>query len=157
NKENPAIKHLKEITGPAVKTFVMVDPDTSSVGYHAREALSALGIWEEVMKKTTIPKQPSLVGVSVAKGDAQAGIAYYPCMTETHQPGAGPAPKKKVVVAEFVPEELYTRFACTAAVVKGAKNPEEGKKFIAFLQTPEAQAIFAKWNFVDPEKQAKAE
>jgi len=154
---NPAgVKQLKDVASPAVKSFAVVHPDNSSAGYHAREALEKIGVWKKVAQKTTIPDQPELVAQIVAKGDAQAGIGYWPCMTETHTPGAGPAPRKKVKVAEIIPQKLYTPFSCTAVVVEGAKNPEAGKKFIAFLQTPEAQAIFAKWNFVSPEKQPAA-
>jgi molybdate transport system substrate-binding protein len=156
-KENPAVKSLKEVTGPAVKTFILVDPVSSSVGYYGHQALVKLGIWEKVKGKTLTPDEPALVAASIAKGDAQAGIGYYPCVTETHTPGSQPTPKKKVQLVEVIPQDLYTPFYCTAVVVKGAKNPELGKKFIAFLQTPEAQEIFAKWNFIDPEKAPEAD
>ena len=155
---NPAgVKTIKDAARPAVKAFAIVDPENSSAGFHARQAMEKLGVWSSVSQKTRIPDQPEMVAQLVAKGDAQAGIAYWPCMVETHDPKAtGPTPRKKVTVAQVIPQDLYTPFSCTAAVIQGAGNPELGKKFIAFLQSPEAQQIFAKWNFVDPEKYSKA-
>ncbi len=156
--DNPAgLKGLADLTKPAVKTFAMVDADISSAGYHTREALRKLGIWEPVIKKTVDPGQPEFVPINVARGQAQAGVAYWPCMTETHTAGESPKARKKVTIVGAVPQKLYTPFYCEAVVTKGAKNPEMGKKFIAFLQSPEAQKVFVRWNFRDPESPLKAQ
>jgi len=149
SNDNPAnVKTLKDITKPEVKLFTIVSPESGSAGYHGKEAMEKLGIWEAVKAKTLSPDEPELVAQAVGKGDAQAGIAYWPCLTETHVPGAPPTPRKKVKVAEVIPQELYTQFSCEAATIKGAKNPEKGKLFIEYLKSPQAQEIFTKWNFI---------
>jgi len=156
SSDNPAkVKTLRDLTRAKVKTFAVVDPETSSAGYHTREALEKLGLWKQILKKTITFDQPAQVAETVGRGQAQAGIAYWPCMVETKTPGAEPTPKKKVVVAEPFPQKLYTPFHCEAVVVKGAKNPEMGRKFIAFLQDPQVQQIFYRWNFFDPENPPK--
>jgi ABC-type Fe3+ transport system substrate-binding protein len=48
----------------------------------------------------------------------------------------------------MVPADLHEPFWCEGAVVKGAENPEGGKKLLAFLTTPEAQEIYRRWQFV---------
>ena len=155
-KGNPAkVKDLKDVAGPAVKRFVVVNPDESSAGFHSKEALQKLGIWDKVVAKTQVPDQPGMVDEILAKGDAEAGIGYWPCLTESRVPGSGPTPKKRIAIAQIIPQDLYTPFKCEAAVIKGCKNPELGKKFIDFMMEPQSQAIFAKWNFTDPNQSTK--
>jgi molybdate transport system substrate-binding protein len=156
-KGNPAkVKELKDVANASVKSFITANPEVNSLGFHTRQALEKLGLWQQMIAKTQIPGEPQSVGEAIGKGDCQAGVAYLPCQMETHIPGSKPVPKKNVVMAQIIPQELYTPFYCEAAVVKGAANPEGGKKFIAFLKEPQCQAIFEKWSFSDPFKKAKA-
>ena len=47
-----------------------------------------------------------------------------------------------------VPAEAYPPFKCEGAVLKDSENPEDGKKLLAFLERPESQEIFTKWQFI---------
>jgi molybdate transport system substrate-binding protein len=155
SKKNPLkLKELKDLAKPEVKSIALANPEVTASGFHAREALQKLGIWETIKNKTRTPDQPEAVAEEVARGDVDAGIAYWPCMFENPAPGAEPTPKRKLTIVEAIPQKLYTPFFCEAAVIKGSKNQEAAKKFIAFFQTPEAKAIYTKWRFISQEDAA---
>ena len=147
--KNPAgVTSLADLAKPAVKAIAVPDAKMNSVGVYGLEALKAAGLWDKVGKKVLVPAFAATSKEATAKGQVQAMIGYYPCVSEVHIPGQAPVVPKDVKMVSMVPAKLYKQFSCEGAVVQGAKNPEGGKKLLALLQTPEAQEIFRKWNFV---------
>ncbi len=144
---NPAgVATFADLAKPEVKGIAIPDPTKNSVGKHAIEALQAAGIWKQVEGKvisTTYAADSKDLG---QQGKADASMDYYPCVSEVHLPGQPPAEAKGIKI-NLVPAELYHTFSCEGAVVKGAGNPEGGKKLLAFLKTPEAQKVFTEWYF----------
>ncbi len=146
---NPAgVETIEDLTKPEVKTITIPDPELNSVGKHAVEALKNAGIWEQVEGKVLFARFAADSKDTAAQGRAEASIGYYPCAVEVHEPGEDPTQPKMLKVAAQVPAELYEPFSCEGAVLKEAKNPEAGKKLLAFLLTPEAQDIFRRWQFI---------
>lgn len=146
---NPAgVQNLADLAKPAVKTITIPDPQQNSVGKHAVEALENAGIWETVKGKILYARFAADSKDTAAKGQAQASIGYYPCAVEVHLPGQAPAEPKNLKLLSQVPADLYPTFKCEAAVLKDAENPEGAKKLLAFLQGPESQEIFLKWQFI---------
>jgi molybdate transport system substrate-binding protein len=146
--KNPAgVTSFADLTKPAVKAIAVPDPKMNSVGAHGVEALKASGLWTQVEKKVLVPQFAAESKEATAKGKVQATIGYYPCVSEVHIPGQAPVIPENIKIVCMVPADTYPTFSCEGAVVKGAKNPEGGKKLLALLQTPEAQRIFQKWNF----------
>ncbi len=146
---NPAsVETIEDLVKPEVKTITIPDPEVNSVGKHAVEALKNAGIWEQVEGKVLFARFAADSKDTAAQGQAEASIGYYPCAVEVHEPGESPTQPKMLKVAAQVPAELYQPFSCEGAVLKEAKNPDAGKKLLAFLQTPEAQDIFRHWQFI---------
>ncbi len=146
---NPAgVKTIEDLVKPEVKTITVPDPELNSVGKHAVEALRNAGIWEKVEGKVLFARFAADSKDTAARGAAQASIGYYPCAVEVHEPGQPPTQPEKLKAIAQIPAELYQPFGCEGAVLKEAKNPESGKKLLAFLQTPEAQNIFRHWQFI---------
>jgi molybdate transport system substrate-binding protein len=147
--KNPAgVVSFADLTKPAVKAIAVPDPKMNSVGAHGVEALKGSGMWSQVERKVLVPQFAAESKEATAKGKVQATIGYYPCVSEVHIPGQAPVIPENIKIVSMVPANTYPTFSCEGAVVKGAKNPEGGRKLLALLKTPEAQEIFRKWNFV---------
>jgi len=148
-KDNPAgVKTITDLAKPAVRGISIADPEKNSVGKHAVEALKAAGIYDKVANKIFIMAMAADTKDATAQKQVQASIGYYPCAVEVHIEGAAPAPEKKLKLVGHIPGDLYEPFSCEGAIVKGAKNPDGGKKLLEFLTTPAAQDVFTKWEFV---------
>lgn len=146
---NPAgVKTIEDLAKPEVKTITIPDPEINSVGKHAVEALKNAGIWDKVKGKVLFARFAADSKDTAAQGAAQASIGYYPCAIEVHDPGDPPAQPKNLKLVCQLPADLYPPFSCEGAVLKEAKNSEDGKKLLAFLQTPESQDIFRQWQFI---------
>jgi len=146
---NPAgVRTIADLAKPAVKTITIPDPEQNSVGKHALEALRRAGLWEKVEKKVVVARFAADGKEVAAKGQVEASIGYYPCAVEVHKEGQQPAEPKNLKLAAPISPDLYQPFWCEGAVLKGAKNPEGGRKLLEFLASPQAQEIFRKWSFV---------
>ena len=154
---NPAkVNSLADLTKPAVKQIAIPDPKENSVGLHAQEALKKVGVWDQVQSKILYSQFAADSKTVAAQGQAQASIGYYPCAVEVHIPGQPPAKPKNLILQSQVPADLYPAFSCEAAVLKDAKHPEEGKKFIEFMLKLESQEAFKRWEFkADTSKEAR--
>ncbi len=147
--DNPAgVRTIADLAKPAVKAISIADPEKNSVGMHAVEALKAAGIYDKVADKIFIMAMAADTKDATAQKQVQASIGYYPCAVEVHVEGAPPAEEKKLKLVGHVAPDLYEQFWCEGAIIKGAKNPEGGKKLLEFLTTPAAQDVFTKWEFV---------
>jgi len=148
-KDNPAgEKTIADLAKPAVRGISIADPEKNSVGKHAVEALKAAGIYDKVANKIFIMAMAADTKDATAQKQVQASIGYYPCAVEVHVEGAAPAEEKKLKLVGHIASDLYEQFWCEGAIIKGAKNPEGGKKLLEFLTTPAAQDVFRKWEFV---------
>ena len=146
--DNPAGVHsIADLAKPSVEAIVVPDPKLNSVGVHGIEALKGAGIWAQSEGKISSPKYAADGKEMSQSGQVPVSIGYYPCVSEVHIKGQAPAKPKDIVMIGLVPQEYYKAFSCEGVVVKGCKNPEGGKKVLAMLKTPEAQAIFKEWNF----------
>jgi molybdate transport system substrate-binding protein len=155
--DNPAgVQVFADLTKPAVKAITVPDPEQNSVGVHAMEAFENAGIWEGVKGKVLWARFAADSKDVAARGQAQASIGYYPCGVEVHVEGEEPAHPKKLRVVCQVPSNLYTRFYCEGAVLKGSQNSEGARALLAYLQRPESQETFRKWSFVCEEPEAPA-
>jgi molybdate transport system substrate-binding protein len=148
-KDNPAgVQTIADLARPAVRGISIADPEKNSVGMHAVEALKGAGIYDKVADKIFVMAMAADTKDATAQKQVQASIGYYPCAVEVHIEGAAPAEPKKLKLVGHIPADLYQPFSCEGAIVKGAKNPEGGKKLLEFLTTPAAQDVFTKWEFV---------
>jgi molybdate transport system substrate-binding protein len=146
---NPAgVKTVQDLAKPSVKFIAIPDPKENSVGLHAVEALKKAGVWGKVEKKVLFSQFAADSKDVAAKNQAQASIGYYPCAVEVHVPGQPPATPKNLLLQAQLPADLYPAFWCEAAVLKDAKYPEEAKKFVDFMLTPDSQQAFLEWQFV---------
>ena len=110
------------------------DPDSVPVGQYSKEALTNLGLWDEVLAKASLGTNVTEVLNWVAEGSAKAGIVYATDAAQTD----------KVTVVAEAPEGSVKKAIYPAGIIKGCENPEGAQKFIDFLSGSEAMDIFVK-------------
>jgi len=120
--------------------LAIANPDAAPAGRYAREALTRLGAWEGL--KGSLARAQSVRDALrlVASGAAAAGVVY-----ETDALAAG----GDVVVIGRFGEDLHTPIVYPAAAVAGGREAEAAR-FIDFLTSPEARAVFGRYGFTAP-------
>ncbi|MBS0321413.1 MAG: molybdate ABC transporter substrate-binding protein [Proteobacteria bacterium] len=114
-------------------------PASVPVGRYTKATLEAANLWPAI--------EPKMVGADsvrqaldyVARGEVDAGFVY--ATDAAIMPG-----KVKVALAVPTPKPIRYPVAAVATAPNGAAAAE----FVAFLATPEAQAVLAKYGFGKP-------
>lgn len=114
------------------------DPESVPAGQYAKEALTSLGLWDEVEAKSTKGTNVTEVLNWVAEGSADAGIVYATDAATTD---------KVLVIAEAPAGSLAQKVIYPAGIVSASGNKAAAQKFVDFLQTDEALAVFEKYGF----------
>ncbi len=120
------------------ETIAVGDSESVPAGQYAQEALTNLGLWEDVLAKASLGTNVTEVLNWVAEGSADAGIVY---ATDAAQM------PDKVVVIDTAPADSVKQAIYPVGITAAAVNPEPAKLFVEFLQTPEALAIFEEKGF----------
>lgn len=146
-KSNPGkITSLADLARPGIK-FVLTDPSVP-IGNYARMVLKNLSQEPEYGPDfankvlANLKSEEANVRAVVTKvqtGDADAGMCYATDVTPAAAKDIDiiPIPDKDNLIAQY-----------PIAVVKGAPNKEAAQAFIAFLRSPQGQAILKNYNFI---------
>lgn len=120
-------------------TIAIGDPASVPVGQYSEEALTNLGLWDQVLAKTSLGTNVTEVLNWVAEGSAQAGIVY----------ATDAATTDKVKVVAEVPEDALAEPAVyPVGIVSASENKEAAEKFVEFLKSDEAIRIFEDYGFI---------
>lgn len=133
-----------EISSPAdlrlCRTISIPEPGVNSVGTSGQEALTNLGLWDELEPKMVMTDQAIKSHNYVVQGKADAGISYLACPLETNPDKMD---KSQVRVACEFPPDSYERQKVWAAPLKTSRNPEAAQALIRFLASPQGLKILA--------------
>lgn len=114
--------------------LAMADPASVPAGKYAKAALMALGIWNAVAPKVVQAENVRVALEYVARGEAPYGIVY-----------ATDARIAPVKVIGVFPENSHPPILYPVALTRNASPA--ARAFLAFLEGPEARAIFEKAGF----------
>ncbi len=130
----PLVAILKDINERAI--LAMGDPDTVEIGKVAKAILEKLGYWEQV-KSFIIRSGTDREALYLMVEGKYAGVTYLSdaLMNPSLQ-----------ILAEF-PRNLYEPIIYQGAVVAGLQMPF-ARKFLDFLKTPQAMAVFKNYGFL---------
>lgn len=117
------------------------DPESVPVGQYSKEALTNLGLWDEVLAKASLGTNVTEVLNWVAEGSAKAGIVYATDAAQTD----------KVTIVAEAPEGSVKKAIYPVGMIKDCENPEGAQLFIDFLGSSEAMDIFVKNGFAAAE------
>lgn len=131
---------LKEFTDiTKAESIAIGDPASVPVGQYSQEALTSLGIWDEVSAKASLGTNVTEVLNWVAEGSADVGIVYATDAATTD---------KVKVVAEAPEGSLAAPAIYPVGIISSSANKEAAQKFVEFLQSDEAIAVFEKYGFI---------
>lgn len=130
------IKSLDDVVNKANK-IAIAQTESVPVGQYTKEALDNLKLWDKVEDKVVYAKDVREVLSWVEQGNAEAGFVY-----KTDAMVA----KNSVIVGELDPNS-YKEVIYPAAIMKDTKNKDNSQKYLDFLNTKEAKAIFEKNGF----------
>lgn len=118
--------------------LVTGDPASVPVGRYARAALTRLGAWQAVEPRLVPADNVRTALNFIARGEAPLGIVY----------ASDARVEARVRVVATFPADSHPPIRYPAAMLRG--RGEAARAFVAFLVTPEAQAILARAGFGAP-------
>jgi molybdate transport system substrate-binding protein len=118
--------------------LALADPQHVPAGKYAKAALEKLGTWDQLRGRIAAAENVRAALALVARGEAPLGIVY-----ETDANA-----ESKVRVAGAIDPRLHPPIVYPAALVGGATA--EARRYLEFLHSPQAAAIFRKHGFSPP-------
>ncbi len=133
------VKDLSGLESDAVGKIAVGNVASVPVGRYTKEGLEKSGQWEKLTPKFIFAENVRQVLDYVARGEVQAGFVY---ATDAA------VRSDKVKVVQSLPIDTVVSYP--VAVIKNAASVDEARSFVAFLDSDDAQAIFAKAGFKKP-------
>lgn len=119
----------------------MGDPGSVPAGLYGKAALTKLGVWDQVRSHVIGAENVRAALAFVSRGEAPFGIVY-----ETDaKVDAG------VRIVGVFPEDSHDPIVYPVAITQQSHHDEAGK-YLAFVKSDAARAIFQKFGFTKPEK-----
>jgi molybdate transport system substrate-binding protein len=131
------LKDFQGLTGGSIKVIALGDPGSVPAGQYGKQTLGALHLFDKLDAKFVLAKDVRQVLTYVETGNADAGLVY----------ASDALISGKVRVVATAPESTHDPIVYPAAVVKGSHSEEAARRFIEYLASPAAQAIFQKHGF----------
>ncbi|MGM0240019.1 molybdate ABC transporter substrate-binding protein [Enterococcus sp. AZ103] len=124
------------------ETIAIGDPASVPAGQYAQEALTSLGLWDELQSKFSQGTNVTEVLNWVAEGSANAGLVYETDAKTTD----------KVEIVATAPEDSLTEpIVYPIGQIKDSKNSKAAATFLKYLKSDAASDIFKDYGFT-PEK-----
>ena len=124
-----------------VKRFALANPEHAPYGERGREVLQSLGVWNALQGRLVLGENVAQAAQYVASGGADAGIVAASLL---HLPEFA-----ATVLAELIPSDRHTALRQRAVLIRGAKP--FAAEMLAFLATPDSQAVFKAHGFDSPQ------
>jgi molybdate transport system substrate-binding protein len=105
-------------------------------GKYAKASLSTLGVWDSVSRRLAQAENVRTALQYVARGESPLGIVY--------DTDAKAEPRVRIV--GLFPNGTHPKIVYPAALVARSKNPDAAR-FLAFMSSPRAAAVFRKHGF----------
>jgi molybdate transport system substrate-binding protein len=139
------INGLADLAGPEFKHVSIANPDHAPYGRAAKEALTALGLWDTIEPKLVLGENASQAAQYVETGDADAGIIPLSLAIQNRD-------KIRYVLID---DKLHRPLRQAAAVLKQSKHADVARAFLDYLNGPEGRPIMREYGFVLPGEQAQ--
>lgn len=138
----PPVTSARALAHPSVRRIAIGDPAAVPAGFYARQYLERQGLWHELQPKLLSLSNVRAALAAVENGGADAAIVYRSDAAATRKAALG-----FVVPPGDAPSIIYPM-----ALISRSKNRAAAERFAAFLQGPEARAIFERYQFSDPSR-----
>jgi molybdate transport system substrate-binding protein len=127
-----------DLARPDIKRIALADPRTVPAGVYSKAYLQKLGLWSKVEGKVVPTANVRAALAAVESANVEAGMVY---RTDA-------AMSASVRVIFSVPRSDGPKIAYPVALLKASAGDAEAKKFLAYLESPAARAVFAHYGFL---------
>ncbi len=134
---------MRVLLDSSVKRVAIANPQHAPYGRAGVEALRHFHVYDQTAPKFVFGENVTQAAQFVESGNAQVGFIALAL-------ALAPTLKEKGRYWE-VPAETYSALAQGVIIPKNSRNPEAARRFLEFLQTPEAAAILKRYGFAVPE------
>lgn len=121
-------------------TVAVGEPESVPLGSYTKQALTDLGLWEQLEGKTIYAKDARQVLTYIESGNADLGIVY----------ASDTSVSEEIEVLGELPENTVS-IIYPGGIVGDAENQEGAQAFLAFLAGSEGQAILKEFGFSVPD------
>jgi molybdate transport system substrate-binding protein len=132
-----SLTNFQQLIKPELKRISIGEPRSVPAGQYATEVLNNLGILAQVKSKFVLGNNVRSVLTAVETGDVDAGIVY---ITDAKS-------SDKIRIVATADEKLHSPIRYPIAVLKSSQSLAGASKYVEFLQSKSAQAIFRKYGF----------
>ncbi|MBF1239365.1 MAG: molybdate ABC transporter substrate-binding protein [Lautropia mirabilis] len=134
-----SLDKLADLKKASIQKIAIGNPASVPVGNYTKDVLEDARLWKPVSTKAVNTQNVRQSLDYVARGEVDAGFVYG---TDTY------VMKDKVKTAFEVPTK--TPILYPLAITKDSAQPEEARRFQAFVLAPEGQEVLAKFFFKKP-------
>jgi len=110
--------------------LAMGDLRAVPAGIYGKEALEALGLWDDVSNRVAQADNVRNAMAFVARGEAPLGIVY----------ASDAVAEPRVAVVAYLPDDTHSPIVYPAAITKMTRPIAQ--QFLTFLQSPRGQKVF---------------
>ena len=135
------LRRWEELASGLVTRVALSQPSSVPSGRYAKETLQHRKLWKAVEPKAVYGENVRQTLAYVAGSNVEAGLVF---ATDAR------AEKRVRIIATAQPGLDHSPILYPAAVLTGAPNPAAARRFVVFLQSKAAQAIFARFGFTPP-------
>jgi molybdate transport system substrate-binding protein len=136
-----AVRGARDLSGNAVRSVALAEPASVPAGIYARLYLEKLGLWERISGKVIPVENVRAALAAVEAGNADAAIVY---RTDALL-------SRRVRLVAEIPGSEGPRIRYPAAVLRESLHPGSARRFLKFLRSNEAMAIFLRAGFLPPD------
>jgi molybdate transport system substrate-binding protein len=129
---------IGDLAKPEIKRVALADPKTVPAGVYSKEYLTKIGLWTQVEGKV-IPLQNVRAALAAVESDnVDVGIVY--------KTDAIHSQRAKVILE--IARMDGPKIVYPIALIKGSANAVAAQKFLDYLGSPAARAVFAEYGFL---------
>lgn len=132
------IASARDLAGKGVERIALAEPTSVPAGVYSKKFFERVGIWDALAPKVVPTENARATLAAVESGNVDAGIVY---RTDA-------AISKHVRIAFEIPAAMGPAISYPFALVKGAPRETEAQRFLAYLGSPAARAVFRRYGFL---------
>jgi molybdate transport system substrate-binding protein len=133
---------LTVLQASSVHRIALANPDHAPYGRAARAALEKAGLWQALSPRLVLGENVAQAAQFIATGNADIGLVAASLLSSPQLRGRGRV--------WLLPPDAFPRLEQGAVLTRqGARSPL-ARRYLAFLRSPAARAIFERYGFLAP-------
>jgi molybdate transport system substrate-binding protein len=126
-----------DLGGSAVKKIAIAQPSTVPAGIYTKAYLTKVHLWEKIAPKVVPTQNVRAALAAVESGNVEAGFVYKTDALISQQ----------VKIALEIPAADGPAITYPVAALAGSSDLAAAKRFLAYLESGKARAVFRKFGF----------